>query len=923
MRKKLKYLLLLFGLIAVCPTLNVKAQTYQESFNDKYKWIPQTWINKQKGSTTKYQQLSVIARKSDNQFVYCIEPGVPLDSNQVYTGQDYDQSYVADMTQAQWRRIQLLAYYGYGYSDSQVNHTDLKWYSVTQFMIWQTVPHGYDIYFTDSLNGNRITKYTSEMAEMEALLSKHYTTPDFGGANFETVIGQTLKLTDRNGVLSEYNVSSNSLITSSKNGNDLYLQANAVGNTNISLSKRDVKYSHPTIVYVKPNTQNVVQVGSYDPIENDININILGGKITGEKLDSRTMSYTPLGDAQMIGSVYGVYNEQNVRVGQVTIGNNNKGTSDYLPSLGRFYLKEEIAGKGYRLDESIHWFELTADNLYPTLKLYEDVIDVDVELFKVYANGSTAILTGEPNIEFEFYLISSGKLYTTGKTNSKGSLKVNLPYGKYRVHQKNTTPNYEKVDDFEINVNENTENPYYQILSNAPITARLKVVKIDKDSQKVIIREGLKFRIKDLSTGEYIKQTITYPTAQTLDTFEMDKNGVIITPYPLSCGRYALEEVENQQIEGYVWNSEPLIFEIGENSKFTNDEQLGVLLEVKFANEQVKAEINVNKVGEKVVFDEDGFHYEEIKLDGVYYELYADGDIYSQDGTLVYKDKELVTSFYTKDGFYKLSNMYLGKYCLIERASVGNHVVDTSKHCFELKYKDQYTKTVTYSLKLKNYLKKSDFEFTKTDVAGNPLPNTTITIYTDNENEEQKLIFKGKTDEFGRIVIKGLFVSKFVLFESEAPEGFILNEEPMRFEIKEDGEIIKSTMINEKIKSTVKIHKVDENGTPLAGVLIGIYDLEDNLLGKYYTNEFGDIELELEYNSYYYKELETLPNYNLNDEKVFFSVTENGAIIESTLVNYSVPNTGMNGIDLSYVLSDLAILGGIGIVIYEKKKNQK
>jgi len=924
MKKKLKCLLLLFGLLALCPSIQVKAQTYQETFNDKYKWIPDTFINKEKGSTKKYQQLAVITRKSDNQFVYCIEPGTPLDSNEIYTGQDYDQAYVANMTQSQWRRIQLLAYYGYGYSDSEVNHTDLKWYSVTQFMIWQTVPHGYDIYFADSLNGNRISKYTSEMAEMEALLSKHYATPDFGATNFETVIGQTLKLTDNSGVLSKYEVTSNSFISSSKSGNDLYLTATAVGNTNISLTKKDVKYSHPTIVYVKSGTQDVVQVGSYDPIDTKINVNILGGKITAEKLDSKTLSYKPLGDAKLTGAVYGVYNENDVRVGQVSIGNNNTGTSDYLPSLGRFYLKEEISGKGYQLDTTMYWFELTKDNLYPTLKVFEDVIEVDVELFKVFANWQTGILTGEPNIEFEFYLISSGELYTTGKTNEKGKLKVTLPYGKWRVHQKNTSLNHEKVDDFEITVNENTENPYYQLLSNAPITAKLKVLKIDKDSQKVIIREGLKFKIKNLDTNEYVKQTITYPTAQTIEVFEMDKNGVIITPYALSCGRYQLEEVEDQQIEGYLWNSEPLIFEIGENSKFTEDEQYGTLLELKFANEQVKGELNVNKVGEKVIIEDGSFRYEEIKLDGVHYELYADEDIYSQDGTLIYKKNDLVKDFYTKNGFYKVTGLYLGKYCLKEKASVGNHVVDESSYCFELKYKDQYTKTVTYTLNLKNYLKKSDFEFTKVDVStGKPLPNTTITIYTNNEGEERQLIFTGKTDEFGKIIIKGLFTSKFVMFESEAPEGYILNTEPMEFEITEDGQVVKSTMTNEKIKSTIKIHKVDENNNPLAGVLIGIFDLENNLLGKYYTNESGDIEFVSEYGKFYYQELETVEGFILNDEKVYFSVTENGAIIESTLVNYSVPNTGIDRIDLSYILGGLAILSGTGIIIYAKKKKQK
>lgn len=38
------------------------------------------------------------------------------------------------------------------------------------------------------------------------------------------------------------------------------------------------------------------------------------------------------------------------------------------------------------------------------LEVYEKVIEADVKLFKTFANGSTGILKGEPNITFEIYL---------------------------------------------------------------------------------------------------------------------------------------------------------------------------------------------------------------------------------------------------------------------------------------------------------------------------------------------------------------------------------------------------------------------------------------------------------------------------------------------------------------------------------------
>ena len=53
------------------------------------------------------------------------------------------------------------------------------------------------------------------------------------------------------------------------------------------------------------------------------------------------------------------------------------------------------------------------------------------------------------------------------------------------------------------------------------------------------------------------------------------------------------------------------------------------------------------------------------------------------------------------------------------------------------------------------------------------------------------------------IIIDELRANKYYIIEKEAPSNYILNEEKMFFEIKEDGEIIKSVMTNEKIKIEV------------------------------------------------------------------------------------------------------------------------
>ena len=70
MKKLFKIILFL-----LCLVTHVKAKEYEETFLDKVEWINGDYVNKQKGSSKKYQQMYTIRRKSDKKFVYCIEPG--------------------------------------------------------------------------------------------------------------------------------------------------------------------------------------------------------------------------------------------------------------------------------------------------------------------------------------------------------------------------------------------------------------------------------------------------------------------------------------------------------------------------------------------------------------------------------------------------------------------------------------------------------------------------------------------------------------------------------------------------------------------------------------------------------------------------------------------------------------------------------
>lgn len=812
-------LLTIIGIFAILGySYSVLAENLKETFSATV--YDNFYIKKlHSDGSGKYKKLAKITRNSDGHFVYCVQPWIDLAESDEYDINSSNQAEILGVSSDTWKRISQIAYYGYGYG----NHTDERWYGITQLMIWQTVDPTGSFYFTKTLNGVEDNTYDWMKNEIENLISNHYITPNFNVDNVTIHIGEGISLQDYNDVLNNFElVQNNNNATISISENKLNITGIQNGSIAITLKKNyDSNFLDTTpFLYNHVNAQSIISRGRPDPVTINLNINVVGAKVNVEKLDSKTLLPIPRGDGTFKNATYGIYTETDEKVGQVTIQDNSIGTSDYLPKLGRYYLKEEKSSLGYQLDTTKYYFEITADNLNPTVKVYETAIEREVEIFKVFADGSTTILTAEPNITFEFYLKSNMELYETATTNEKGRMSVTLPYGVYIVKQVNTTPNYEKVQDFEITIDNSSNDPITKIISNAGISAKFKLVKRDKDSNKVVEKAGIKFRIKNLDTDEYICQSITYPSQSKICVFETDKSGGFITPYALGLGNYQIEELENQTIDGYLWNSTPLKFSITNDSNFIYDDEYGVILELSFYNEQVRGELEINKFGEKLIIENNTFKYEEIKLDGVLYNLYANGNIYSQDGTLIYEDKELISSFITKDGYYKITDMYLGSYCLVEQATVGNHILDKTEHCFSIEYKDQYTKTVLVKLKLKNYLQKGKLDFTKVDLTtGKLLSNTKIKIYTNNDNEEQQLIFEGKTDDLGKIIISNLFISKFIIYESEAPENYILNLEPTEFEIRENNQIIKVTMKNEKIVEVPNTSINDSKILDIMGVI--------------------------------------------------------------------------------------------------------
>ncbi len=848
----------------------------------------------------------------DGNVAYCIEPNVT-------EGTYYSQGTWSDtgLSDAIKERVLLTAYYGYSYP----NHQTIKYRAATQGIIWDTIigSGSHTTFSTARWSAGTALDISAEQAEIERLIANHYVKPSFNGATYDLQVGQSITLHDDNEVLSNYNVSVSGA-NYSINGNDLTLTPTTNGNVTIIL-KKNMPYDDNYKIFYGNGVQNMLVPGTVDPIVASVKINSYYGSVEINKMDSQTE--IAQGQATLKGAVYGVFKNDGTLLTKITTDENGYGKSDAVLSYDSYYIQEISPSKGYYLDETRYVFESKGQAVVKK-DVYENVIKNYISILKQYdfVDGNTTFLNAEKGIIFEIFY-PSGEKWGEVETDKNGYATIEIPYGIWKFHQVNTTTGFEKIYDFFITIDENSEKEQYYNILNNKISAYLQVFKIDSETKETIALADTTFKILNTDTNQYVSQ---YVGGKIYDTFKTDENGKFITYLKLEAGNYKLIEIKSPN--NYLLNSEGMTFTIGNDTHYSFT-TYGAFITLYFENQVIKGKIEVNKTGEVPVIENGTYTYDKKPLEGVVFEIYANEDILSSDGNHLYYSKgELVDTIISNSNGYAISKeLYLGNYYLVEVKTLDNMVLNTEKYYFTLSEIDDKTNIVYESYSALNLYKKGELEFSKTDLTtGQGVADTKVEIFYINEDtNERELVFTGVTDEEGNIKITDLFVGKFVIIETEAATGYRLSDEEIYFEIKENGEIVKASMTNEKITSVVGIHKVDENGNPIKGVTIGVYDLSGNLIYSDVSNENGDIEFTLEYGSYYFQEIATLDEFELSSEKVYFDVTEDGAYIQKTLVNelkeIEVPNTSSNTY-IDIIAGAIVLLGASLIIISSKRKKK-
>ena len=513
--------------------------------------------------------------------------------------------------------------------------------------------------------------------------------------------------------------------------------------------------------------------------------------------------------------------------------------------LGTITIQETKAPKGYLLNEEIFVRQITSKGTGEMVETYnmptieEEVIRGDIQLVKYGETndepGDSGADIKKPLKDIKFHLTSktTGDVYTiitdeqgVATTKQLGtSDRGNLPFDTYTVSEESPYPEYDIIAPFEVTVDEEGKT-YTYILRNDTVDAPLSVQKVDKETGKVIPIAGAQFQILD-ENKKPITMKVSYPTPMEIDTFETDANGSFTLPEKLEYGSYYLHETKAP--EGYLLGIEDIPFVVDQEFDWENP------LSITYPDAPAKGKIRITKTDKET---------DKPIPSGAEFTVTAAEDITTPDGTIRTEKGTVVATLTTDEkGKAETEALYLGKYVVKETKAPNGYLLNPKEFAVTLEYEDQETEIVYGNVTVPDELAKGKIRVKKTDAeTGNGLSGAEFEIrakediITPDGTVKVKagtVVDTIKTSDKGTAETKELYLGKYEVQETKAPEGYLLNTQKYPVELiyaDQETEIVYGdvTVPDELAKGQIEILKKDEEtGNLLSGAEFTVTAAED------------------------------------------------------------------------------------------------
>ena len=748
----------------------------------------------------------------DGDTAFCIQPGVPLRTGNTLK-KNSSETWNA-LSANQKKAVGLALLYGYqGNRGNLPGSDDEKWLA-TQALVWefvtgcrestgsyqQTSQKIYNVNFGSNYpNSSAVEVYN----QIVSLMSRHNTIPSFmsGGANDITKElsyqdgKYTLTLTDNNGVLSEYSfASSDSKVSVAKSGNQLIITSETAfdGSVRITATRSNVptvSSSAKMIAYGDPNLQDVVTgVENADAVRAYLNVETPTGTIALKKTSE---------DGVVAGISFVIKGEKNFNQTVTTDENGNITVEGLFP--GTYTVTEQSIDK-YEPQETqtitLIGGKTTTVNFNNTLKrgslevvkTSEDSL-VEGVTFHLYGTSLSGLAVDEYAVtdadgvaRFENVLISGNTPYVLEEVDTAV---------RYVVPASQTAP---------IEWNKVTERSFTNILKKFNVT----VTKTDAEMGTPQGDASLAGAVYGIYKGEEL-----------IDTYTTDENGQFTTDYYVCGDDWSIREISPS--EGYLLDetihhvgAEPELYTVERNST-KND-----------VNEQViKGNIAIIK------HTDDGETQIETPEEGAVFEVFlksagsygdakeSERDILTCDGNGFAQTKDLPYGIYT----VKQTSGWEGRELMKPFDVFINSDGQTYRYLINNANFESYIKIVKKDAETGNTIPYAGAGFQIYDPNGElvtmtytyPEVTTIDTFYTTADGD----LITPQTLEYG----KG-----YSLVEVQAPYGYVLNSEPVYFDVvqedsAEESGITVIEVVRENVaqKGTITVEKTGEIFSTVAG----------------------------------------------------------------------------------------------------------
>ncbi|EGT3618112.1 SpaA isopeptide-forming pilin-related protein [Clostridium perfringens] len=440
---------------------------------------------------------------------------------------------------------------------------------------------------------------------------------------------------------------------------------------------------------------------------------------------------------------------------------------------------------------------------------------------------------------------------------------IDLNYGDYYMKETKAPVGHKLSDKvYDIQIREDKK-VYTFDVPNDVIKGSIQIVKVDSENEEKPV-EGAGFdveavKVDGIETGTVVDHVVT------------DKDGFAFTK-PLRYGEYKF--IETKTPNGYWQSDREYHVNITEDNK----------IYVKYVkNEPIRAKLRVVKTDSKDNTPIEGVKFQIRNTDTN--ELVTFKNFV---GILPLPTKILTTD---KNGeILTPQNLEYGNYVLEEAEPKEGYVgiepipfkIDENAPLEDIK--DLGT---IYTIKVSNERITGDVELLKVDSeTKEPLADVNFK-FTCIDGFMKDQTWDLTSNEDGKINLKGLEYGKYMVEEVSTLWNYVLNKEPIYFEIKENGQVVKLEMENKKIRANVELIKIDaDTKRPLKDADFELWNGE-KLVGEYTTNKYGKISLEgLEAGNYYWKEVKAPEHYILDEDKALnFEIIEDGKTVTTTVEN--------------------------------------